>query len=310
MMQAMKPLEVREVAHLPAPLQLYATALLSVRKRNRQAMPMPAISLLRPELTLDAEHIARYAALCGFQAAHGVPLTYPHMLAFPLNMMLMADAKFPYSMMGMVHLANSIHQHAPLSMGQRIRMEVRFGAPLAHEKGQAFTLLTQVHDLQDETLLWESSSTYLRTGVHAPFGLPCHSQIAEVRATRAAAEWQVDANIGRRYAAISGDMNPIHLYAFAAKVFGFRRAIAHGMWTKARALAAVMPARPVVSGEVAVEFKTPLYLPGCATLWLDPYRQAGETAALMEDASGDCGQVFEVKDGRGEKPYLRGRWRT
>lgn len=301
----MESLEIRQIERLPAPLGLYAAALFSARKRNCQPRPIPAISLVRPTLTLDAEHIARYAALCGFQAAHGVPLTYPHMLAFPLNMMLMADSRFPYSMLGMVHLANSIEQHAPLSAGQQIRMEVRYGVLLTHEKGQVFTLTTQVHDLAEGALLWESCSTYLRTGIRAPFGIPYQSRIAEVCSPQAQEEWVIDANIGRRYAAVSGDLNPIHLYTFAARLFGFRRAIAHGMWTKARALASVMPARPINGAAVQVEFKTPLYLPGKATLWVDPYQQAGEIAADQWP-----GQAFEVKDERGEKPYLRGHWRT
>jgi acyl dehydratase len=53
------------------------------------------------------------------------------------------------------------------------------------------------------------------------------------------------ADIGRRYGLVSGDMNPIHLSAPSAKLFGFRQAIAHGLWTKARALAAMLPRQPL-----------------------------------------------------------------
>lgn len=290
----MEPLEIRQIHAPPAPLRLYMAALMSVRKKNRVA-PMPAISLVRPDLSLDAGHVARYAALCGFQAAHGVPFTYPHMLAFPLHMMLMADSRFPYAMLGMVHLANAVRQHAPLSPDQLVSVEVRCGVPLAHEKGQAFTLCTQMH--ADGALAWESTSTYLRTGIRDPLGLPYQSRIAEVQAARAMQEWTVEADIGRRYGAVSGDLNPIHMNRFAAMAFGFQRAIAHGMCTKARALAALLPARAIDSGEASIEFKTPLFLPGKATLWADSYTEA-------------AGQTFEVKDGRGEKPHLRGVWRS
>ena len=51
-------------------------------------------------------------------------------------------------------------------------------------------------------------------------------------------EWRLPGDLGRRYAAVSGDRNPIHLYALTAKAFGFPRQIAHGMWSKARCLAA------------------------------------------------------------------------
>ena len=38
---------------------------------------------------------------------------------------------------------------------------------------------------------------------------------------------------------MSGDHNPIHLYPLTAKALGFRRQIAHGMWSLARCVAAV-----------------------------------------------------------------------
>src|SRR5699024_7533951 len=50
------------------------------------------------------------------------------------------------------------------------------------------------------------------------------------------AQWHLGADTGRRYAEVSGDRNPIHLGSVPAKLFGFQRAIAHGMYTAARAL--------------------------------------------------------------------------
>jgi acyl dehydratase len=281
---------IRELRQLPSPLALYGGALLTARKPARVG-PLPELCLRRPAVKLDAAHIARYAALCGFTPAHGVPPTYPHMLAFPLHMRLMADARFPYSMMGMVHLANILRQHAQLSAEETLSIDVRAGRPQAHEKGQAFSLLTEAR--QDGQLVWESESIYLRTGIRTPQGPACTSQIEETPARVPEQTWAVDASIGRRYGALSGDLNPIHLSRLTALAFGFPRAIAHGMWTKARALAAVLPATPVMQGTAHVEFKTPLFLPGQATFW--------------QSARGTV-QHFEVRDGRGEKPHLRGLW--
>jgi acyl dehydratase len=98
--------------------------------------------------------------------------------------------------------------------------------------------------------------------------------------------------MGRRYGAVSGDRNPIHMAALSAKLFGFKRAIAHGMWTNARALSFLLPTTPVEQARLAVEFKTPLYLPGRAALWS---ARNGTTA------------LFEVRDAKGQKPHLRGQ---
>ena len=66
--------------------------------------------------------------------------------------------------------------------------------------------------------------------------------------------WRLPADLGRRYAAVSGDHNPIHLYPLTAKAFGFPRQIAHGMWTKARCVAAMENRLPdAVTGRGGVQ---------------------------------------------------------
>ena len=74
-------------------------------------------------------------------------------------------------------------------------------------------------------------------------------------------EWRLPADLGREYAAVSGDHNPIHLYPLTAKAFGFQRQIAHGMWSKARCVAAFENRLPDAA-TVEVEFKKPIFLPG------------------------------------------------
>ncbi len=123
----------------------------------------------------------------------------------------------------------------------------------------------------DGKAVWESRSTYLarhrtdRTDTQAagprrerpPAPLPV------------VAEWRLGGDVGRRYAAVSGDRNPIHLHPLTARPFGFRRAIAHGMWTAARSLAAygVPPA-----ARVRAEFRAPVLLPGAVTYRAEPGR--------------------------------------
>ena len=59
---------------------------------------------------------------------------------------------------------------------------------------------------------------------------------------------------------VSGDLNPIHMHPLTAKAFGFPTAIAHGMWTKARCLAALHPRLPD-HFRVEVQFRKPILLP-------------------------------------------------
>lgn len=104
--------------------------------------------------------------------------------------------------------------------------------------------------------------------------------------------WQLDAGVGRRYAAVSGDRNPIHTSALGARAFGFPRAIAHGMYTAARALADVGAAR----GESyvwQVEFAKPVLLPSTVTV-----RIAADDAAGTGPAGGFTFAAWDARTGR------------
>jgi acyl dehydratase len=214
---------------------------------------MPAETLERTA-TVDRDALARYAHLCGFTLRDELPPTYPHVLAFGAHMELLARA--PFSAVGVVHIANRITQHRPLRLGEELALSVRLGELRPHRRGRAFDFLTSVK-VGDE-LVWESASTNLKRGE----GDPGARDDWTFEAVPVLAEWRLRDDLGRRYAAVSGDHNPIHLHAWSAKPFGFPRAIAHGMWTKARCLAAL---RLEDAFTAEVRFKKPILLPGTVT---------------------------------------------
>jgi len=185
-----------------------------------------------------------------------VPLPYPHLLAFPLHMAIMTSPEFPYPAIGSVHLENSITGHRPIAIGETLDVTARATSPRDHAKGKVVDFTTEVR--AGDELVWESTSTYLRRGrgtEDAPAGLT----LTEV--PPGGVEWKLPGDLGRRYAAVSGDRNPIHLYPLTAKALGFPRQIAHGMWSKARCIAAIENRLPDAV-RVDVAFKKPILLPG------------------------------------------------
>lgn len=261
--------------------------------RGKQDEAVLPPRLLQREVMLEAEAVAAYADLCGFAPEQGVPITWPHILAFPLQMRLMLGADFPYPAVGLVHLHNRIRQQARLNLGDRLTLTARAGRFLAHDKGQAFTLETTA--ARDGVTVWEGVSVYLRLG-RPGRGDPAPVLTGE-EADRLIETWTVPADLGRRYARVSGDANPIHTSALGARLFGFRRAIAHGMWTKAQATAALSPPAPLDAAEVEVAFRAPLFLPGQAGLYAGPLHQ--EDGGVVRD--------FEVRDATDARAHLRGR---
>jgi acyl dehydratase len=251
------------------------------------------------------EDVAAYARVCGFALRDTLPPTYPHMLAFPLHMAVMSDGSFPFGAVGLVHVENSIAQHRPIGIDEEMTIRVRPTKLQSHPKGKTFSLETEV--LVDGELVWESTSTMLRRGSSNGGGENAASSAMrkEKRSqpgddfesldadVPAAAEWKLPGDLGRRYAGVSGDRNPIHMHSLTAKPLGFPGAIAHGMWTKARALAQLESELPD-SFEVDVRFRKPVLLP-----------------ARVEFAERDSGEeiLFAVRDARKGTPHLDGRVR-
>ncbi len=220
---------------------------------------LPDLTLHRNDIAVDPSHVAAYAGVCGFAPSQTLPFTYPHMLAFPLHMGIMTDGSFPFPAIGTVHVGNRITQHRPIAPGERLDVSAAAVNLRPHAKGRVFDLVTTVTTSGDGETVWESTSNYLRLGKGDEDAKPEDDPFDVVAGTGTV--WSLPGSLGREYAAVSGDHNPIHLYPLSAKAFGFKRQIAHGMWSKARCVAAFAN-RLGDEATVEVEFKKPIFLPG------------------------------------------------
>jgi acyl dehydratase len=230
---------------------------------------------------VDRDRVIAYDRVCGYPLSDTVSATYIHVLAFPLQLSLMTDGSFPLPAIGLVHIANQITQHRPVRIGERMSLRV-WATPLeSHPRGRRFSLCSQAR-VGDE-LVWEERATNLRRGGGGAEGsdrgnvgnrikrgeagggsdrpgAPCRDDRTSANVLPATATWTLPGDLGRRYGAVSGDLNSIHMHPLAAKPFGFQTAIAHGMWTKARCLAALGP-RLGDRFTVEVTFRKPIPLP-------------------------------------------------
>ncbi|WP_107082882.1 MaoC family dehydratase [Streptomyces resistomycificus] len=243
-----------------APL-LARGALLSPFKRPRPDAGFPRTRLVLPGLRVDLARLAAYERVCGFPTGDdALPLTYPHVLGFPAAMRLMSHRSFPLPLLGLVHTSIEITRHRDLTATGTYELGVYVDGLAPHRRGTEAAVVTEMR--AGDEVVWESRSTYLarhRTdGPRAPEA----SETVERTPLPAVGEWRVAADVGRRYGAASGDRNPIHLHPLTARLFGFPRAIAHGMWTVARCLAA-HGTPPAV--RVRAEFRAPVLLPGTVT---------------------------------------------
>jgi acyl dehydratase len=285
----------RELTISPRMLPLYARAAATLLPGASQ-LPfvgggggeIPELELMLRRVGVEPDRLADYLRVCGFSPTGRLPATYPHMLSFPLHLAVMTDGSFPFGPIGLVHIENRITQHRPLSADETLDLSVRPTALQEHPRGRSFSLISEAR-VRGE-LVWEESSTMLRRESSgkadrssAPAERPPPLPNSE--------EWSLAEDLGRRYAAVSGDRNPIHLHALTAKPLGFPSAIVHGMWTKARCLAALERRLPDAF-TVAVRFRAPIGLPGKVSF------------GSVEDGPAIR---FEVRDGSGDGSHLEGR---
>src|SRR5574343_736687 len=280
---------------LDTPPALPGLFLRAALRRKVSGRQLPEFGL-RSRVEVSPEHLARYRQVCGIQADGYLPPVYPHILAFALQMQLLTDKRFPFPLLGLVHLENRIRVLRPLGGLGPFQVSVHVADLQAHDKGATFSLITRLEDQLG--LLWEGDSRILCRALRLDGQAQPRAEQAPLELT-ALADWAAPADTGRRYARVAGDYNPIHLSALSARLFGFPRAIAHGLWTQARALAllqAAAPATVLQAASLTTVFKRPVLLPIRASLW---------------QAQASTGQtVFEVRDARGEQVHLRSELRA
>jgi acyl dehydratase len=267
----------------------YARALLSLRPTLAPAgHAQPLIEASLAGLTAAPERLAAYREICGFPVGHGLPLTYPHVMAMPLHMAILTASAFPVRLLGLVHVGNRITRGLQTGAEDALDMRCTLNAMRETARGQEFDLVTEASCEGERA--WAGTSTFLARRA-APRPDPMTSSAASLPVGMRTTLLPVPADIGRRYARVSGDINPIHLSSLTARLFGFPQAIAHGMWSLARTAAAIeaQEDRPLAS--ISATFKLPVLLPAQVQLhtW---------------DENAGC--AYGLTDETGARPHMNG----
>ena len=244
---------------------------------------LPDVAYVVHDVHADADHLTAYQHLLHEPGTDALPAGYVHVLAFPVAMALMVRPDFPLPLLGMVHLANRVEQRRPLALGDRLAVRAWSQDLRPHRSGTQVDLVTEVR--AEGEVAWRGVSTYLAKGVRLPDAPRDETPRPDFTPPVRTGRWELPADVGRRYAAVSGDRNPIHLSPVTARALGFERAIAHGMYTASRALADVGAAR----GDAfvwSVEFAAPVLLPATPDVRVAP------------DGDGHAFTVWHPRSGR------------
>jgi hypothetical protein len=279
-----------ELKSAPGGIGLYVKAAIGMTPlagTRKKELPETVVSLA-PQ-PVDIDKLQAFGRVAEHTLVGTLPTIYFNVLSMPLQLKLMTGDGFPFPVIGLVHVNNKIEQLRLVDAAEPLGLAVHAENLRPHAKGRQFDVISEAR-VGDE-LVARATSTYLKMGkgddsVKGSFG-----EGIDFEALPQVSTWSLPGDLGRRYAAVSGDRNPIHMHNLTAKALGFPKAIAHGMWTKARALAAVDNKLP---DELTVEvaFKRPILLPS----------KVGFHVA----EAGDNGLDFSVRNAKKGTPHLDG----
>ena len=223
------------------------------------------VELEARRVVLSAAHLQRYREVCSVPASADLPPAYLHLVAMPMHMQLFVVRNFPVKVLGLIHLRNTIRVLHPVEQRAPLRLTVHFETMRLTDFGQEYDFITRYE--QNSVVVWEEVSTMFARGNTAPKEGSKRPVIERANAPANGVSTEtldVKDDTGWRYARVSGDFNPIHLTARTAQMFGFKQAVAHGMWSLGRCLGAAANHLPKGKLQVDTQFKLPVYIPSQA----------------------------------------------
>lgn len=279
-------MHTRHFSQLPKPYLAYPKVIQGlIFKKAKGEKVLPQVEYVVDSFKIDHQHLKAYNEVCGFKNNSYIPAIYLAVLSQSLQMHMMTKEAFPFAVLGLVHIRNQIKQVRKVGVNELLTLSCRFGELQPHDKGMQFDFITTAK--VGKEIVMQGTTTYLARQ-KSTAKVAAKTAESAVPAYEVQAEWDISENIGRRYALTSGDFNLIHLHVLTAKAFGFKQAIAHGMWSKARALASMTLPE---SYEADVWFKLPIYLPSKVEFL---------TAQVAQDTD------FLIRSSKNQKPHVVG----
>ncbi len=254
-------------AGLPSMVPAYARVVFGKKPYTAaEGTAIQPVELIVEKVRLSRAHLRRYGEICAAPLDRGLPPAYLHVVAMPLHMQLFIVKNFPVKVLGLIHLRNTIRMLDSVDIANPLRLTVLFDTMRITDFGQEYDFTTRYE--QQGRLVWEEVSTMFARGTSSTpkegSKRPSIERSAHPSAGVSLETLDIGENTGWRYARVSGDFNPIHLTAKTASMFGFKQAVAHGMWSLGRCLGAAAPRLPSGPVQIDTQFKLPVYLPSQA----------------------------------------------
>ncbi len=251
----------------------------------------PSIRVSWKQHRVDRRHLETFLGLTGLGASGHLPMLFPHVFGFPLQMAILTHPIFPVPIWGALQIRNHLLQHRRIAADELLDLETRVADWRFLEKGVEVDLHGAVRSGVD--VVWESLNTFYYRGRFGPPGEASPLARSPDGAGETYARWRMPSGPGRRFAGLTGDYNGIHLWSWYARLFGFEGAFLHPQLALGHCMAH-LPCREDRQGQrLDAWLKGPVYY--------------GSSVTLRADVS-ESNSTFALRAGDDERPRIVGRW--
>lgn len=255
----------------------------------------PDIRMIIEEYRLDRDLVERYAQVCGFdnKTEECLPISYLQTPFIGILGKFITSCHFPFNPLGLVQIYQSFEMKRPVGFNEPLTLSCTLDKVQQTPKGYETDFVLQATVSQQ--IVWQGVSRYLSRIAAKKEHRRKHTN--EEAPLKKRETILIPAGTGRKYARVSGDYNPHHMYPVLARMFGFKTAIAHGMFSLARVLASLEKEVSIGSGtRVEARFKLPVLMPASTALAWEP-RQYNDKHDQI---------CFELRDDKKGLPHLTG----
>ena len=281
-----------EYTSRPGLMSAYKKIFFGGRASYKGLDSLPQLEALWNQALDSPEQIQKYREICGFKNDGNLPILYPHIMTFAMQIHMLADKRFPLKAFGAVTTRSHIHQRRAIAETEALDLKCFFSGVRIVKAGLEVDLTTTA--TSEGQVVWESVNAYLFRG--KKFG-----EVGEAHPWSSFSDLGEESDfednrpipkkLGRRYAKVTGDFNPIHNSRILAKIFGFKLDIIHGMWSFARCVTALP--EPGIDGpqRLDIAFKGPVFM---------------ESSCALTGEDQDGVKRFNLFCGKNPRPILLG----
>jgi acyl dehydratase len=258
---------------------------------SRRGITFPPLRV-RWKARPDPARLEVFLRATGLDAKRGVPVLYPMVFTFPLQMVILTHPACPLPIWKVLQIRNHMLQQGPIPAGAALEAEAAVMGQRILERGMEMDVHASVR--VGGEVAWEGLTTYFYRGRFGTPGPASPLASAELGQTREVARWRTDAGGGFAFSRVSGDYNGIHHWSPYARLFGFRGAFHHPHAVAGQCLARIAePGAP--AQRLDLWLKGPVYYGS----------EVGLATAVEEE-----GSAFTVTERDSSRPALVGRWRA